>query len=299
MIKIATSSSFSFREQAREQLVPLLTLLRAQPADVNAAVHDARRELKKLRALLRLCRHHLGEERYRVEDSSLRDAGRLLSPLRDAWVRLTLTENLGRELDGSAVTRVLGIAADSLRESFEQTVQAHPPELLFRAATDILAPALDRLQDWPDPGGEPFAACSKGLRSTYRRAREGLLESLSNPTMASLHEWRKRCKDLRYHLELLESPERKPFRGVISSLRKLTGALGTNHDLAVLRETVSSQVSRSLNHRQLLALHQTLEPRQRASMDQAFALGFRIFSSKPKPFTARLEKMWEKGRRAS
>src|SRR6201999_1445400 len=54
--------------------------------DGAAAIHGARKDLKKLRAVLRLVREELGEKAYRTQNRRFRDAGRLLSDTRDAEV---------------------------------------------------------------------------------------------------------------------------------------------------------------------------------------------------------------------
>ena len=68
--------------------------LRDLSKDPDEAVHDARKDLKKLRALLRLVRDGLGEVRYRKENRALRNAGRALADFRDAAVRVELVEKL-------------------------------------------------------------------------------------------------------------------------------------------------------------------------------------------------------------
>ena len=47
--------------------------------DLNPAVHEARKDLKKLRSVLRLVRNDLGDAVYRSENVRFRDAGRMLS----------------------------------------------------------------------------------------------------------------------------------------------------------------------------------------------------------------------------
>ena len=49
-------------------------------------VHDARKRLKKLRALVRLVRDAIGSKTYRRENRALRDVGRAFSTARDAKV---------------------------------------------------------------------------------------------------------------------------------------------------------------------------------------------------------------------
>src|SRR5665811_762772 len=57
-----------------------------QGSDLDQAVHEARKSMKRLRALLRLIRDTLGENVYRFENDLLRDAGRLIGPVRDSAV---------------------------------------------------------------------------------------------------------------------------------------------------------------------------------------------------------------------
>src|SRR5436190_15203214 len=58
------------------------------------AVHEARKDMKKLRALLRLVRGELGEELYVHENTVFRDTGRQLSGVRDADVMIHTLSDL-------------------------------------------------------------------------------------------------------------------------------------------------------------------------------------------------------------
>jgi CHAD domain-containing protein len=293
--KTTTPSPFSVRELARKRFDSLQKCLKAHPEDVNAAVHNARRDLKKLRALLRLIRPMLGEDDYHSQNACLRSAGRLMAPLRDAWARLLLIQNMCEELNTGPGARGLEIAADRLRNSYEETLRDHPPERILPEVAEQLAATRKLSKEWPEPDGVPltFSFCAKGLHRSYQRSRERLLRNLANPTSSNLHEWRKCCKDLRYQLEFLDTACQKAFRPTTVSLRDLTDSLGKNHDLSVLRETLESEVRGELSKTQLLVLHDTLEVRQRTSMDASLTLGFQFFSPRPKHFCAELESIWE------
>ena len=64
-------------------------------------VHDVRKATKRLRALLRLVRGHLGERRYDRENRTFRDAARALSPARDAEVLVATANRLAVEAGGT------------------------------------------------------------------------------------------------------------------------------------------------------------------------------------------------------
>src|SRR5688500_2162988 len=58
------------------------------------SVHEARKDLKKVRAVLRLVRDEIGDTLHRRENDRYRDAGRMLSGARDAEVRLETIDRL-------------------------------------------------------------------------------------------------------------------------------------------------------------------------------------------------------------
>jgi hypothetical protein len=62
--------------------------------DAATAIHEARKDLKKTRAVLRLVRDQLGKERYGRENARLREASRALSGSRDATVKADTLERL-------------------------------------------------------------------------------------------------------------------------------------------------------------------------------------------------------------
>src|SRR4029079_19518957 len=67
--------------------------------DVAAAIHDARRCLKRVRALLRLIRPGLEEDVYRREVERLASTGKLLSGARDLDVMRQTLRKLESRLD--------------------------------------------------------------------------------------------------------------------------------------------------------------------------------------------------------
>ncbi len=60
-------------------------------------VHDARKSLKKARGGLRLLRPAMADDMFRAHNLALRDAGRLLSPLRDSHSQMQLFRSLEDE----------------------------------------------------------------------------------------------------------------------------------------------------------------------------------------------------------
>src|SRR5215472_8676378 len=82
------SAAEGVRRVARERLTRILGELAQKPAPDADNVHNARRDLKSLRALLRMIRGSMDAVKRRSENIVYRDAGRMLSQSRDAQVSL-------------------------------------------------------------------------------------------------------------------------------------------------------------------------------------------------------------------
>src|SRR2546423_10812629 len=136
--------------------------------DISAAIHDARRCLKRVRALLRLIRPGLEADVYRRASERLAGIGKLLSVARDQDVmRQTLSKLEGR-FDGMPAG-----AAERLTK-----LVAHGQGLGRRASTDGRRQALlrlgqsKRLFTAKAITGIELSHLIDGLGNTYRKARK-------------------------------------------------------------------------------------------------------------------------------
>ena len=95
------------------------------------AVHGARKDLKKARALLRLARPGMPVKAYRRENRRLRELGRELSGGRDADVMVETADAVAKDLPGrqaSALHRRLAArAAESRARAFRTGSRTHSP----------------------------------------------------------------------------------------------------------------------------------------------------------------------------
>ena len=107
----------------------------ASKYDIPTAIHDARRCLKRLRALLRLIRPGLAEALYRREAERLVGMGKLLSGARDHFVmQQTLAKLESR----------FGVVPDGGAERLRKLL-AHGHARNRRSGTDARRQALQRL----------------------------------------------------------------------------------------------------------------------------------------------------------
>ena len=125
------------------------------------AVHEARKDMKKLRALLRLARGELGRQTYDRENACFRDAARELAGQRDADVMLETLDRLTYLPAGQAWELRKRIQADLERNGGEG---------------DRDGGRAERHRD-PEGGARPREPLAARAR-LVRRAREGAREDL-------------------------------------------------------------------------------------------------------------------------
>jgi CHAD domain-containing protein len=271
----------------------LAQLRREAKADLGAAIHETRKDLKKLRSLLRLVRDGLGNERYRSENRRYRDAAGLLSGARDAEVKLSTLTGLRERYPAEMPTtdrlkRALGDEGERLAGG-----QAAVVERRIEQAADAIAAGAAEIARWELAGGD-FELLRDGLERSYRRGRDGLAALGDDPSDEAVHEWRKRVKDHWYHLRLLRDAWPATVKGAADAADELADLLGEHHDLAVLIADAGAPVPGDPD---LAILTILARRRQRELLEQALPLGERLYAEKPKQLSKRLAAYWGAWRR--
>ena len=265
-------------------------LRRASEEELAAAIHGARKDLKKLRAALRLLRDELGGKTFRAEDRRYRDAGRALSDNRDAEVKLATLAALRRcfdELPADTAARWadrLEAERDALAAAVVGETEGRIGEAMAkrRSRRDGRRSATGRWR--PTPGRWWDPAC----RGPTGRDARRWPRALADPSAASFHEWRKRAKDLWYQLRILREAWPGPLGATVAEAHELTDLLGDHHDLAVLAADLQTRTD--LDDR--AAFETAIERRQGELLDAALEIGRRLYAEKPKAFGRRLERYW-------
>lgn len=251
------------------------------------AVHEARKSLKRLRALLRLTRRGLGRDVAGRENAVLRHAGRLLSEVRDATVLLETFEGLVEQGESESVRRALQRHQRLVRTRVLERGDAVTP-----AVTD-LHEVRDRVSRWPlDADG--WVALEPGVRRAYRRGRKAMRRIGAETDEERWHDWRKRVKDVWYHLTLLQPADPDRIGVLEAETHHLSDLLGDEHDLAVLRARVVPALPLCDDPVQVEALVERIDASRTELQHDAREVGSPLYGSKPKAFTRPLGKAWRR-----
>src|SRR3954452_8100151 len=252
----------------REQLGAAAQSLR-EGDDPIEAIHDARKRIKKTRALLRLARPALEKAESRRRNRALRDTGRAMSDNRDADVLVETVELLAE--------RFVGQYPKTFFAGIKRPLATHARALRREADAAAHADALSGLEQdrWPLAELDPEAIAGS-LERTSARGREAFATADRKPTTANLHEWRKRVKDLWYQQRLLEDTWPAVMKAQAKEAKTLSKLLGEDHDLAVLAEHVDDD-----------ELHAMIATRRAELLEQSRDLRRRIYAESPKAFARR------------
>jgi len=260
----------------------------AEPAD---AIHEARKDVKKIRSALRLVRDAIGDDVWRRENDHYRDVARQLGSFRDSEILVEALDGLAERFGSTAEGR-----SESLRRRLEEENRtAHDDGSVERAmagAAAELAAGRSRIGGLPLEG-DGWKLLSPGLHRSYRRGRKRLLAVEEEASVTNLHELRKRVKDLWYQLRLIRDADRELIGSLADHAHDLSDHLGDDHDLALLREQVQRRRDAFASPVDQRHLIEEIDQRRGELQFAAISLGDRIYAEKPKRFAKRLERRWD------
>ncbi len=296
---------------ARERIDHVIESLSAKPHPDADSIHEARKNLKSLRALLRLARGSIDDGVRVRENSFFRDTGRSLSTIRDTEALLEALEYFRKRHPGSS--RPSTPKQDSIRAFIEKTREDIQKNLIVGLAPGALKKLVRDLREakrrttlWHEgvllqSENEWETFVGNGLRRTYRKAKNLVwqFEVIGHETVddKAWHELRKCAKALGYQLRLL-----KPiWPGMLNSLGdeidQLTDCLGDANDLSILygrilNEPYDRSGTQKWGETRRFFL-QSLDERKQKLHSEAFNLARLIYTEKPRQFERRLAEYWQ------
>lgn len=292
----AKSDESARGELSRAISVQLGRAREALEAGTNLAssVHEARRAIKRTRALLKLSNPWPSDPH---TDRTLREAGGTLAALRDADIVVLAAEAIRASSPSSEPSVVPLHLLESLkagrRRCFAGSGSADGPlrvaiGLLRSAAVEIREPQAPRLttgHETTASGGAEFLRL--GLGASYESVRARSDPSAGEgPVDERSHKLRKRVKDLRYQLEFLDTGHPKLGR-LVADLQHLTDLLGDGNDLATLQVYTASADVLCESEQTSLTAH--VEEMKSVLRSEAAVLSARLFEEESDAFVRRIE----------
>ncbi len=285
-LKLREPLGKGIRRVGLDQLSMVEAKLRAD-SDVATAVHDARRCLKRLRALLRLVRPALDDKVYRAEGQRLAEVGRMLAGERDRFVmRQTLMrmETMFGALPGQSGEKLAALIA----EGHDLTA---PPDPISRRTALAKLKASRKFFS-----GHAFREVSMehaiaGAEKVYRSARRAFETCKQEPSDEAFHTWRKSIQQHWRHMALLSRAWPDAMSARAQEAKTLSQILGDDHDLAVL-VAFASQEEAQLPSEGLAELLANGKKMQADLRNLALLHAQRLLQERPKHLSSRIGAYW-------
>lgn len=259
---------------------------RSYEANPTELVHEARKAIKRMRALARLLRHELGGQEFKRVNDSLRDASRRLAGARDADVRLATLSRLVERHPKALGLEGIQLLGERLERERTQTTQPADGD---RVLEDIAA-MRRQAAEWK-LFDHDFEALAPGLQRIYGegRHRHAQVKHGHARNAQDLHDWRKRVKSLYYALDMLGAKQTKSSRPTAQSAERLGDLLGEEHDLWMLRVYVEEHPGAFGSDAAAQgALLERIQRRRKRLRKRSLRLGTRLYRRKPSKFTRRI-----------
>ncbi len=261
--------------------------------DANVApeteIHEARKSIKRIRALLRLAREGLGDRVFRAENARFRTIAARLAPARDDHVILQTILLLETHADGearAALTRlraaVIAHGNGSLQERGQGIAEAN-------TALERAARRFRRLAIQPDD----FATLAKGLTRSYRRGLKWFAQAYAENSDEAFHEWRKCVQAHWRHMSLLSKVWPAVFEARVAAARELSQILGDDHDLAILKARLPMLPAGTLSDEEARVIEQMVLLRQHILRRAAVPRGQLLYAEKAKAHGRWILALWE------
>src|SRR5262249_51546885 len=160
----------------------------------EAAIHDARRAIKKSRAILDVIEEDggrgLGKDRKR-----LRKSARMLSPFRDADARVEVFDRLRRRAPSVRPEHTLALVRRQLLEDRTWLVRDAKLEKTLKRVARTLRKSKRRVGRWR-PAHRKFQVMAIALRAARAESRKAMARAKKRAAAGDFHEWRKTVKTL-------------------------------------------------------------------------------------------------------
>jgi CHAD domain-containing protein len=254
-------------------------------------LHDLRVAVRRTRSAVKLLGAVLEDELAEHYQAEFKWLGDVTTPVRDLDVHLLGFDAMARQLEAASPADLeplrAFLARRRAREFRRLAAALRGPR--FRAIIDDWRKALLEIRDSGAPRRRRPTAEALALSTTgrsFRRiaAQGGAITPQSPPE--SLHDLRKRAKELRYLLEFF-APLHDPvaYRKVVGDLKQLQDCLGEFQDSEVQREEISSLAEAMLAERAapaatLLAMGEIAAKLARSQVEarEEFAVRFARFA---------------------
>lgn len=259
--------------------------IKQKETDNDSLVHNLRKNVKNLRALLKLLRKETGEEFFKKNNFALRDLNSRSAAIRNYSALIKLIQLISEKNKATAFEEPLNLLLLRLQSDFEEVQRVTTYDTLFKYNQAQLEKYKSQLNSL-EINETRFGSIKAGITRIYSDGINSFEVAIENPQEKTLHEWRKNIKDL-YYCSLTLTPIWKPvLKSFAKELKVLDEMLGDIHDYYELTHYIQSLIDNPYDFSNIFSL---IENNQTDLMDNSFQLGKKIFAESGEQFSERIK----------
>jgi CHAD domain-containing protein len=286
----------TLEESLKEVLLECISYIQDQirnHQEVHGPVHETRRTIKRIRAILRMIRYEIGYYNYHRENTYYRILSGRLSSLRDSYVLLKNITDFNHRFPEEFTDKDTKDISDSLNLRIEKDLEEFSYQWGgFDRLIEDLDEARSRVEDFFRLRDE-FASIRKGIRRNYRQGFRYLKIIHEEYNEEQFHEYRKNTKYLLYHMELIIPVYPKLIKAYSRSIDKHTELLGDTRDYEQLEQYIREGVENRSFDETSRGLIYSIHARRQELMQKISSRANRIYPEKPTEFINRLDTYWK------
>lgn len=216
-----------------------IKLLNEHGENLDKSIHDARKNFKKLRAVLRLVKTDLSQHFYRTHNIHFRNLSRKIAGLRDSFVMIEALENLVK--DHNDDLNNYDELVNSLQEEYHKTKNI----ILYEENRPLevaksLEFSLEEFSSMPHIENG-FLTLGEGINKIYSKGKYFLNLTYSQTDSEIFHEWRKNVKYLWHLLQIVQPINYRVIKKLTVHFKQLSDFIGDEHDLYELKLLLNSK----------------------------------------------------------
>ncbi len=202
----------------------------SKPGDPHRAIHEARKSLKRTRALLHFARAGLSRGDFAKNDRRIRNLARPLSGTRDCQAMVEILAKLERRFGADWSSTLVG----GLRATFHGRQQRGEIALtrLIEEAVEQTGKMQGRFQGLKLDRKK--LSIGAGVQPTYARAQRGLRRAYELGEGDAFHAWRKDAQRHWRQMQLLAAAWPEEMAVQTAKARALSYCLGDDHDIHII-----------------------------------------------------------------
>ncbi|OCO98129.1 MULTISPECIES: CHAD domain-containing protein [unclassified Ensifer] len=283
-----------FRAIAAEQLTEAVMTLEGCPEGVHEAIHEARKNFKRLRSLYRLVAADAPLFRER-ENARIRDMAGNLSTVRDAAALVENAHYLKATAGNDEEENALAHVCERLTTRRDR-IAASTTDIQDRVAATIVncEQALQALSEvtFDDRRRKTADRLTKGWRRTLRRADRARGACGTTTEATAFHELRKRAQDYRLHLGLMREVWPSAMQAKRAEAKELVDTLGHLNDLAVLTQLINEEPGLAGSSQDQAHLIAAVIARQKSLREDALTMAATVFQEQPDEESRTIRLLW-------